>query len=199
MIAPAFHEEWFSAPSCQTLAGLARSVADIDGRIIEVGSWEGRSTITLANAIRPRPVHAVDTWEGSPAEISADIAATRDVFAQFRANVEQFTRGNVVIHRMGWRDYVRQSSGPVALLFIDAEHTYREVYDNIEAFLPLMSPGGVICGDDAHHPPVLTAAMEWFPDLHRQASLWIARVPYFTDESVKHIGPGARVVARGKA
>lgn len=177
MTTAAFHEDWFSVRSCQVLARLACRVRNVEGRIIEVGSWEGRSTITLANAVRPRPVHAVDTWEGSPAEISADIAATRDVFAQFQTNIDQFTRGNVVVHRMGWRDYVRQSSGPVALLFIDAEHTYREVYDTIEAFLPLMSPGGIVCGDDVHHPPVITAATEWFPELRRDASLWIANVP----------------------
>ena len=31
--------------------------------------------------------------------------------------------GNVVEHRMGWREYVQTDVSPVALLFIDAEHS----------------------------------------------------------------------------
>ena len=144
-----FTENWFHNESCDRLAQLARQVDHIPGVIIEIGSWEGKSTCVLANAIRPRIVHAVDTWQGSPNEISAELAAERDVHATFANNVKVLTGGNVVEHRMGWREYMAGHGGPIALVFIDAEHTYREVYDTITAVLPFMSPGGVICGDDA--------------------------------------------------
>lgn len=172
-----FTEAWFPAESQDVLCSLAASVADVPGLIIEIGAWEGRSTCALANAINPRPVQSVDTWQGSPGEISAELAAHRDVFARWQTNVMTFTRGNVVAHRMGWRDYLPTATEPVALCFIDAEHTFTEVRDNIRAVLPLMSPGGVICGDDAHHPPVLTAALEVLGEVTRSATLWIYRVP----------------------
>ena len=73
------------------------------------------------------------------------------------------TAGNVVAHRMGWREFLPTVSGPVALCFIDAEHTYDEVFDNIVAVLALLAPGGVICGDDWPHPPVLQAARAALP------------------------------------
>ena len=72
----------------------------------------------------------------------ADLAAQRDVFAEFNQNVTDFCRGNVEVHRMGWREYFAQDRGPIRFLHIDAEHTYREVFDNIEAALPLMVAGG---------------------------------------------------------
>jgi predicted O-methyltransferase YrrM len=172
-----FTEAWFDEQSQQVLAGLARSVADVPGLIVEIGAWEGRSTCALANAVHPRLVHSVDTWHGSPGEISADLAAHRDVFARWQANTTTFTRGNVQAHRMGWREFVPTITDPVALVFIDAEHTFVEVRDNIKAMLPLMSSGGVICGDDAHHPPVLTAALEVLGEVTRSAALWVYRMP----------------------
>jgi predicted O-methyltransferase YrrM len=66
---------------------------------------------------------------------------------------------------------------PIALAFIDAEHTYREVFDNITAVLEHIQPGGVICGDDAHHPPVMEAVRELLDPVEMAASLWIWRAP----------------------
>ena len=169
-----FGEEWFCQQSQDVLADLGRSVKDVDGLIIEIGSWTGRSTCALANAVYPRVVHAVDTWAGSPGEISSELASQRDVFAQWSANVAAFTKGNVVAHRMGWREYIPQIDQPVALVFIDAEHTEVEVRENIQAVLPLVAPSGVICGDDVHHAPVRAgvAAMLKVREVNVGATLW---------------------------
>ena len=169
-----FTENWFHHASCDRLAQLGRQVDNVPGMIIEIGSWEGRSTSVLANAIRPRIVHAVDTWQGSPGEISSDLAAERDVYATFQRNMDALTGGNVTPHRCGWRDFFLDHTEQIALVFIDAEHTYREVFDTIQTVLPYMAPGGVICGDDAHHPPVAKAVMELLPndELLQGGNVW---------------------------
>jgi predicted O-methyltransferase YrrM len=174
-----FTEDWFGQPSCDALARLVERVANVPGKIIEIGAWEGRSTIALANAAYPRTVDSVDTWAGSPGEISADLAADRDVFATWLANVDAATKANVVAHRMGWREFLPTVNEPIALAFIDAEHTYREVYDNIVALLPKMAPGGIICGDDVHHPPVQQALAELFDPtkVMVDATVWVWQVP----------------------
>jgi predicted O-methyltransferase YrrM len=170
-----FTEEWFSDDSCLVLGNLYRSVKDLSGAVIEVGCWQGRSTCALANAAHPEIVHAVDTWVGSPGEISADLAAGRDVFAEFNHNVKVLTHGNVETHRMGWREFFDGYTSRVKFIHIDAEHTYSEVSENIEAVLPLMVPCGVICGDDAHHEPVRQAVLDTLGDGFVSASLWIWR------------------------
>lgn len=175
-----FTEEWFDSTSQDRLAAIGREVDNVHGLIIEIGSWEGRSTCVLANAIRPRPVIAVDTWQGSPGEISADLAAKRDVYGQFVTNVKVLTSGNVYVARQNWREFVPTIKDPVALCFIDAEHTYTEVRDNIAAILPLMSPGGIICGDDAGHPPVREAVLEMChpnDDVLVSGNVWSFKVP----------------------
>lgn len=177
-----FTEEWFGDESQAVLVDLVKSVADVPGLIIEIGAWEGRSTLAMANAAWPRVIDSVDTWEGSPGEPSADLAAVadRDVYATWRSNVDAGTRGNVEEHRMGWREYVPTIDEPIALAFIDAEHSYVEVRDNIAALLPHMAPGGVICGDDNHHPPVQDAIADTL-DPHKVlvgASVWAWRKPH---------------------
>ena len=69
-----------------------------------------------------------------PTPTAEKLAAERDVYATWRANVDAATKGNVVEHRMGWREFVPTINEPVALVFIDAEHTYREVHDAIHTF-----------------------------------------------------------------
>jgi hypothetical protein len=167
-----FTEEWFGPASQHAVARLVQRTRGLAGRIIEVGSWEGRSTVAIANAAHPDIVHAVDTWQGSPGEISAELASQRDVFATFTENIDQLTRGNVEPHVMGWRDYFAEDKAPVRFLHIDAEHTYTEVFDNITTALPLMVAGGIICGDDNHHPPIQRAVRDTLGRFYVDASLW---------------------------
>lgn len=170
-----FHEEWFCQQSQDRLAFLA-ATAPLGGPIVEFGSWEGRSSIALANAVAPLTVHCVDTWNGSPGEISAELAAERDVYATFCANTAGL---NIEAHRMGWRDYADRYDGPVSLLFIDFEHTYQELFDCLTLFKPRMVPGGVICGDDQHHPPIRQALTDCFDprEVEVMATVWSWRKP----------------------
>lgn len=167
-----FTENWYHPNNVEFLAGVCAATATLEGRIVEVGCWEGRSTVGLANAAFPEVVHAVDTWAGSPGEISETLAAERDVYATFLANMATLTAGNVQAHRMDWRDYFADRS-PVKFIHIDATHSYDEVRENVEAVKPLMVPGGIVCGDDAHDEQVLRAARDALGTVTVNANLWM--------------------------
>jgi predicted O-methyltransferase YrrM len=169
-----YTEDWFGPESCQVLADLVREVEGLKGDIVEIGAWQGCSTIAMAQATR-RIVNTVDTWAGSPNEISADLAAARDVHAEFVANLAAADVDNVVAWRMDWRTYFTTHLDALRLVFIDAEHTYTEVRDTIETVRPLLVPGGIICGDDAHHPPVQRAVIDTLGNAALAATLWIWR------------------------
>lgn len=189
MIAPAFHEDWFAEDSQRVLAQLVALASQLPGAFIEIGAWEGRSTVAMANAAYPRQVLTCDTWRGSGSEISEQLAAERDVFAQWQANVAAWTKGNVVPHRMGWREFLAGFRGKVALAFIDAEHSYVEVRDNIRALLPLMVPGGVICGDDVHHGPVKDAVCDVLGEdaTYLASTLWVWQMPINPDDFAAYV------------
>ena len=174
-----FHEEWFCTESQDTLKQMCEQTAHLNGIVVEFGAWEGRSSVALANAAYPKVVHSVDPWDGRGHPMSEAIAAQRDIGAQWAANMAARTKGNYVGHRMGWEDFVPTITEPVALCFIDADHSYRAVFDNLAAMIPLMAPGGIICGDDMHHGPVQDAVFDLLgiDDVYFQATVWIWQMP----------------------
>lgn len=165
-----FVENWFTDESCATLSELVRKVEGVAGRIVELGSWEGRSTLAIAGAT-DRPVDAVDTWRGARSDdYQLKQVKTRDVFAQWTANLADHP--HVTPYRMDWRRYMTAREGNVALVFIDADHTYDDVSAQIEAFLPLMSRGGIICGDDYPMVEVWTAVRDHLGTVSVEGPVW---------------------------
>ena len=69
---------WMDPPELVLLNALARSAPP--GPILEVGSYEGLSTLALLQT--GRPVTCVDTWKGSPSE-----GEVRDHYPDFCSNL----------------------------------------------------------------------------------------------------------------
>ena len=60
-----FNESWYSDSQLNNLINLLNQVKMLNGAIIEIGCWEGRSTIKLANACYPETLICNDTWLGN--------------------------------------------------------------------------------------------------------------------------------------
>jgi hypothetical protein len=163
-----YDEDWMGEEQHNILGALAQSVGRLDGEAVEIGTWQGRSAIPLANAIRPRILHVVDHWRGDSLEavaagtaIPAE-AVARDNYGIFQANVAEGTEGNVQVWKMGWREFAAQWTRPVSFLHLDADHTLREVSDNLAALLPHAVPGAVFAGDDWDRLSVQAGVREHF-------------------------------------
>jgi beta-1,4-mannosyl-glycoprotein beta-1,4-N-acetylglucosaminyltransferase len=154
----AFHEDWYADDQVLRLAAACERTRGLPGAVLDFGCWEGRSTIAIANACNPEPVIAVDSWAGyanqHPKHETVQLARERDIFAQFARNVETLTAGNVRPERRDAHDFLAEWDGPVKFAHIDASHDYASVRRTIEACLPFVVPGGILCGDD-----YLTAGM----------------------------------------
>lgn len=165
-----FHEEWMGLDQLNVLAALAQSTDYLDGEAIEIGTWQGRSAIPIANAIRPKTLHVVDHWKGdSPEAVAAGTAikpelVERDNYGIFTANIAEATEGNVRVWKMGWREFADQWTEPIRFLHLDADHTTREVSENIAALLPYAVPGAIFAGDDWDWPTVAAGVREHFTD-----------------------------------
>ena len=153
---PVFNDPWYPPEQLAKLRSLVHvAVRESEpGSFVEIGCWEGRSTLAIAQVIAdefpyPPTLHAVDTWLGNveegPNHPSVVGAHARDVLATFRSNLQDC---RVVIHQTTGAAYLRQRSGIIAFIHLDASHTYRATKELIELALPLMAPGGVMCGDD---------------------------------------------------
>lgn len=147
-----FTENWYSSEQLESLKGAAKKVSGLEGMVVEIGCWEGKSTCTLANTVYPEVVHAVDTWKGNVAEgkdhASVVKAKQRDVHKTFLGNVAKRTQGNVKDHKQDCFDFLKTLKEPVKFCHIDAAHDYESVKKTIEMLKPKLVKGAVLCGDD---------------------------------------------------
>jgi predicted O-methyltransferase YrrM len=155
-----FTELWMDADRQARLREAMEAVTAEDGEVMEIGCWEGLSTSIIANYFNPITVYCVDHWLGDltdPRSPVTALARQRDVYSTFCANMDELTQGNYDVLRADWRQAVKHWEKPLRFIFIDAQHTYDEVYDQIEWAKKWIVRGGVIAGDDANFPDVSRA------------------------------------------
>lgn len=145
-----FTEKWYNASQLRHLRRLCDRVRFLEGDVVEVGCWEGRSTATIANAAFPSKVLAVDTWRGNGAEsvdhITVKILQQRDVYATFIRNMMLATDGNVAACRSSSVDFFKESNTRIKLCHIDACHDYASVKEDICGALGSLVEGGCCVG-----------------------------------------------------
>jgi len=149
-----FYESWCSDLEKGALKHGLDCVSSIDGAYVEIGCFEGRSTVFIANQIFPEELYAIDPWVPIPQSDYENAAySKRDIERIFRNNVEVGTKGNVQINKKGWQQFFMEegrtpASFPVKFIYLDGPHTYDDVYDSLGILTPFIVPGGVIVGDD---------------------------------------------------
>ena len=122
-------------------------------RIVEVGSWTGRSTRALADNT-PGHVYAVDTWEGSADGDLRDILVrhgSRWAADEFLRNMTGTTNVIPIPLPSAQAAVSLATFGPFDMIFIDACHEYHSVRADILSWLPLLAPDGLLCGHDYTH------------------------------------------------
>lgn len=141
-----------SEEECTFLQDLARSVSV--GVIVEIGSYQGKSTIALAQGSSQGAKHEVFAIE--PHEQFIGIYG-----AKFGPEDRQAFYEHVAASGLG--QYIRLVSlkskmaasifdGSIGLLWIDGDHSLIGVTQDFETWYKRLSPKGVIAFDDATDP-----------------------------------------------
>lgn len=188
---PILNQDWYSANQCKYVADLCHQVRDLSGLIIEIGCWEGKSTIALANACYPEELLCNDTWEGNIDEANVtgqnhptiELLKTQPVYDTFVHNMDNFTKKNYKIVKQDCLQWLPTITEPIKFCHIDASHDYYSVKKTIDLVKPLLVHGAIICGDDymcagdSHAGGVQRAVKESFTDIKTFESLWWCKMP----------------------
>jgi len=149
-------EGWMDIDEMEWLCDTAGNM----GTVVEIGAWKGRSTIALLRGCKGI-VFSVDPWRGH-----------QEGYAEYIYNTKEFE--HLVIIKMPSLQAVSIFNGnPVDMVFIDADHSYEAVRDDIEAWLPKTRK--IICGHDYGDPlspGVKKAVDEKFDDVRWVNSIW---------------------------
>jgi predicted O-methyltransferase YrrM len=149
---------WLSPIEGEKLAALASGK-----RVLEIGSYCGRSTICLAQTAKD--VVSVDPHDGR------GTPQPRDTYDEFRANLERYNLNqNVSVNQctldelLGWMKPPGRLDRSFDLIFIDGAHDYANVTRDIDRALTVLAPGGLLAFHDYQsidHPGVTKAVDEF--------------------------------------
>ena len=124
-------------------------------RFVEVGTWRGRSAaymaVEIARSGKMIDFYCVDTWKGS---LDEELHQKDPAVIQGRLYEEFLENMKPVV---GYFNPIKMPSIEAAKLFvdhsldfvfIDAQHDYDSVYNDITSWLPKIRYGGTIAGHD---------------------------------------------------
>lgn len=153
------------------LRWLAEQAA-VHNLIVELGSFCGRSTRALADNTHGKVI-AVDDWNG----VRDLQVEPQDWYGIFRENLkDHIESGKVIPWRIDHR-VVRPTMEP-DMVFIDGNHDYQDVCDDIKTWLPAIKRGGLICGHDMDWFGVKMAVNQLLPEwkLVFGTTIWYAHI-----------------------
>lgn len=124
-----------------------------EGQFVEIGSWMGCSAVCMAveiiNSNKPIKLHCVDHWKGSPEhQKSHPPEFFNSLLEKFKKNITP-VQSVIEIHQMESTQASKLfKDNSLQFVYIDANHSYESVTQDILHWLPKVKCGGFIGGDD---------------------------------------------------
>ena len=143
-----------------------------DGKIVEIGSFLGRSTHYLATSLLNAnklnvTIYCVDTFAGSSEH--ANLNLPKDFSQIFRDNLEYYINRDMVIPMQGRSDDTKIlevfEEASIDYIMVDGAHEYEPVIDDIQNWWPKLKPNGVMFGDDYNLASVSQAVKKTLPEI----------------------------------
>lgn len=141
-----FTSDWFT----QRIPEIRGSIAKLGRppeRILEIGSWEGRSSIWFLESYPAASMTCVDTWAGST-EHSAD--QKNGLFERFVSNIAKAGVSDRVTRVRGPSQKMLFGLEPESfdVVYVDGAHEAPAALSDIVTSWNLLKPGGIMLVDD---------------------------------------------------
>jgi hypothetical protein len=168
----ALPDGWFYGDDIKAYRMLAEQVPN-GGTICELGVWRGRSLCSIADIIRKKKLNviAVDTFHGTLNEGDMhEFAIHNDMQADFENNLKRFGI-SAKIYATTTNEASELVKDKIDLLFIDADHSYETVKEDIERWCSKVRC--FIAGHDFNTwDGVTKAVLERYKDVKSLGSVW---------------------------
>lgn len=128
----------------------------------EIGVWEGKFSQKIFDHTHPKKLHLIDPWAYQPSERyqksfygSEQSGGQENMDRRYESVKSQFAsqiaNGSVVINRQDSAKAAAEfPDGYFDWVYVDGNHLYEFVKEDLNAFLPKVRSGGFLCGDDYH-------------------------------------------------
>jgi MMP 1-O-methyltransferase len=154
-------------PAGEGLALYAAALtATVDGPLLEVGTWMGKSTLYLAAAARERKTHVVTVdhhrgseehqpgWDYHDAALVDPVVGKVDTLPHYRRTTATAGVEDVVVAVVAPSETLAALwSTPLAFVFLDGSHTDESAQRDLAAWAPHLMPGGTLAIHDVFPDP----------------------------------------------
>jgi len=116
---------------------------------LEVGSWKGISSAIIARHVDV--LYCVDTWLGNESlQSMREQAEASSIYKCFHTNMIQKKVNSKILHaHMNSNEAVKLfKNNTFDMIFLDADHAYSSIKQDIELWMPKVKSGGYLCGHD---------------------------------------------------
>ena len=142
-------EGHITARQCATLFYFAYA-GDGSGRVVEIGTFKGKSTVWMAQALKQRAEEGAKVAAIDPHINTKDTEVVPDY--QEESSYEAFMNNVSSAGLDEWVEPVKKMSAdaakdwnqPIRLLFIDGSHRYEDVLLDLQLWEPDVNAGGII-------------------------------------------------------
>ncbi len=134
---------------------------------VELGSWLGASAIPVARMIQRwcGTLTCVDTWGGDVHESAGQPWMLLSCVRNMR---QAGVSGSIRLIPTTTREAAAWWTEPLDYLYVDADHSYDGVAEDLRLWVPHLKPGGLLLGDDygSHMYPGVKEAWDEFETAH---------------------------------
>jgi hypothetical protein len=130
------------------------------GEIIDIGCFEGRTSIFLANALPDKCVQCVD------------VRFTE----QFSKNMKSLTNSNYTFIEKDALEFIKDFDKPISVLHVDANYEYSFLKKLLELSKPKMTSSFLVCGYDWSVDTVRQAVNEVWGEPATSGKFWFCKL-----------------------
>jgi len=130
----------------------------MQGDVVEIGSWQGYSTSFLARAVaesRNGRIYAIDHFRGNVGKenfYAVGKSDLSDLKERFQENIQRLNLAQVVrllaMSNQEAAEQLRREAVQVRFLFIDGDHSREGVQRDVDLFFPFLLKGAFVVFDD---------------------------------------------------
>jgi predicted O-methyltransferase YrrM len=165
---------WMSETELAFLHTVALSIPDY-GKVVEIGSWKGRSTVAICEALKQKNhinLYAVDTFAGDPEILKDGYQIENDeVYEEFQKNTADYPFLTTI--RTTSAEASQQfEDESLDWIFIDADHSYDAVCNDVRFWFRKLKYGGILSGHDYPKVAVKRAINTLFGAVNVWDSIW---------------------------
>lgn len=122
--------------------------------VVEIGSWQGKSTYCISKGLKSGKVYAIDPFNADPGsdegnrELYISRKGNDNLLEQFKKNMRVLGVLEHIAIKQGYSYQFYNDFSKINLLFIDGDHSIKGCKTDFDLYSPRVVPGGFIAFHD---------------------------------------------------